>query len=71
MTEIFDGRGMKCPLAFVKAKQHLLKKQTRVFLLDDEVSLSNFMQYLVNSSVRFNRENKRDHVAISLRHDQS
>jgi TusA-related sulfurtransferase len=42
----FDGRGLKCPLAFVKAKQALTKDKTKVYLFDDDVSLYNFTSYL-------------------------
>lgn len=49
----FDGRSLKCPLAFVKAKQALLKNNTKVFLLDEEISIYNFRSYLDGRSVRY------------------
>lgn len=43
---ICDVTTIKCPLAFVKAKQALLKDKTKVFLFDDDITLYNFCQYL-------------------------
>lgn len=49
----FDGRGLKCPLAFVKAKQYLIKHKTKVFLFDDDISLYNLTQYLDKQQIVF------------------
>jgi len=69
MSGLFDGRGLKCPLAFVKAKQHLIKKNTKIFLLDDDVSLSDFIRFLEQSGVNYNQERDSKYVMITLRHD--
>ncbi len=53
MSEQFDGRGLKCPLAFVKAKQALVINKTKVYLLDDRISLYNFVSYLDKLSVQY------------------
>lgn len=50
---MYDGRGLKCPLNFVHAKQHLLRNKTKVFLFDDDVSLYNFCNYLTNQNVPY------------------
>lgn len=50
---LFDCREMKCPLAFVKAKQQLLKNKTKVFLFNEDISLYNFCRYLDNEKYRY------------------
>ena len=49
----FDARGLKCPLAFVKAKLALLNEKKRIFLFDDQISHSNFIHYLAKKNIRF------------------
>lgn len=49
----FDGRGLRCPLAFVKAKQSLIKYKTKVYLFDEDVSLYNFADYLTKLGYEF------------------
>jgi len=66
MSEYFDGRGLKCPLAFVKAKQHLVKFNTKVYLLDDDISLYNFTQYLTKCDIPFIQDIKTDWVQITI-----
>ena len=66
MSEYFDGRGLKCPLAFVKAKQHLVKYNTKVYLLDDEVSLYNFTQYLSKVDIPFKLNDVSSWVQIEI-----
>lgn len=63
---MFDGRSLRCPLAFVKAKQALLQNNTKVFLLDEEVSIYNFCSYLENNSIRYELEQLEDYSQISL-----
>lgn len=66
---LFDGRSLKCPLAFVKAKQALLQNNTKVFLLDEEISIYNFCAYLDNHAYDYRLEQLADHSQISLTHD--
>lgn len=65
----FDGRSLKCPLAFVKAKQALLQNNTKVFLLDDEVSIYNFCSYLDGKSIGYQTMLLQEHTQITLTHD--
>ncbi|GAB2993799.1 sulfurtransferase TusA family protein [Psychrosphaera aestuarii] len=51
----FDARGLTCPLAFVLVKQQMIKNNTKVFLLDDEITLYNFTSYLESQGVAFNK----------------
>lgn len=50
----FDAIGLRCPLAFVLLKKHLLYHSTKKFLLDDKVTLYNFEQYLDKQDIEFN-----------------
>jgi len=65
----FDGRSLQCPLAFVKAKQALLKNNTKVFLLDDEISIYNFCSYLDTQAVTYSKEQLENYTQISLTND--
>ncbi|GAA0288275.1 hypothetical protein GCM10009128_03390 [Psychrosphaera haliotis] len=49
----FDARGLTCPLAFVLVKQQLLKKSTKSFILDDDITLKNFVSYLKSENISF------------------
>lgn len=49
----FDARGLKCPMAFVMLKKHLLHHNADKFLLDDKVTLYNFTQYLEKQGIEF------------------
>jgi TusA-related sulfurtransferase len=62
----FDGRGLICPLAFVKAKQALLKNNTKVFLLDDEVSIYNFCSFLEKQNLAHKIQRLNNHSQITL-----
>ena len=53
MSKQFDGRGLKCPLGFVKAKQHLLLGTIKDYLFDDEMTLYNFTRYLEKQNITF------------------
>ena len=64
---IFDGRGLKCPLAFVKAKQSLIKNSGKEFLFDDEISLYNFTSYLDNQNISYQLEPQLNCVKIKRR----
>lgn len=63
---MFDGRSLKCPLAFVKAKQALLQNNTKVFLLDEEVSIYNFCSYLDNKTIKYELEPYEHYSQITL-----
>ena len=63
---MFDGRSLKCPLAFVKAKQALLQNNTKVFLLDEDVSIYNFCSYLDNQAISYQLEPFEQHSQITL-----
>lgn len=62
----FDGRGLICPLAFVKAKQALIKNNTKVFLFDEEVSIYNFCSYLTQQNIEHQLQVHKDYSQISL-----
>ncbi|QTH64103.1 sulfurtransferase TusA family protein [Psychrosphaera ytuae] len=49
----FDAIGLRCPLAFVLLKKHLLNHSTQKFLLDDKVTLYNFKQYMEKQHIDF------------------
>ncbi|MDC2888120.1 hypothetical protein [Psychrosphaera algicola] len=53
MCSRFDGRGLNCPLGFVKAKQSLLRDKTKEYLLDDKTTLYNFIRYLEKQNITF------------------
>lgn len=53
MSSRFDGRGLKCPLGFVRAKQQLRLGTTKEYLLDDEMTLYNFTNYLAKQKIVF------------------
>lgn len=63
---IFDGIGLKCPLAFVKAKQALIKNNVKEFLFDDDISLYNFTTYLDNQNIHYQLDKSTDCVTIKL-----
>jgi len=63
---IFDGKGLKCPLAFVKAKQALIKNKCKEFLFDDDISLYNFTSYLDNQNIDYQSVILTDCVNIKL-----
>lgn len=63
---MFDGRSLKCPLAFVKAKQALLQNNTKVFLLDEQVSIYNFCSYLDNKTIKYKHESFEHYSQITL-----
>lgn len=63
---IFNGKGLKCPLAFVKAKQVLIKNKAKEFMFDDEISLYNFTTYLDNQNIIYQSESLSDCVKIKL-----
>ncbi len=63
---IFDGKGLKCPLAFVKAKQSLLKHSAKKFIFDDDISLYNFTSYLDNQHIGYRSNTLIDCVEIDL-----
>ncbi len=65
----FDGRTLKCPLAFVKAKQALIKNNTKVFLLDDEISIYNFCSYLDDKNYRYQVLPFENYTQITLTND--
>lgn len=65
----FDGRSLKCPLAFVKAKQALLQNNTKVFLLDEEVSIYNFCSYLDGKSISYQTILHENYSQIVLTND--
>ena len=69
MSEYFDGRGLKCPLAFVKAKQQLVKFNTKVYLLDDEVSLYNFTQYLSKMNIPYKQSVRPNWIQVDILSD--
>ena len=62
----FDGRSLVCPLAFVKAKQALVQNNTKVFLLDEEISIYNFCCYLDSQSIPYQTESFATYTQISL-----
>ena len=66
MNDTFDARGMRCPLAFVKTKQQLIKGKAKVFLFDDEISLYNFTHYLTQSGRQYQQTEYADYVQITL-----
>ena len=51
LSKLFDARGLKCPLAFVKAKQALLHHQVNAFLFDEKVSCDNFIAFLDKKNI--------------------
>ncbi|NVK24458.1 MAG: hypothetical protein HWE10_05995 [Gammaproteobacteria bacterium] len=53
--QVCDVTALKCPMAFVRAKQALLHYQTKVFLFNDDVSLYNFCQYLDKQSILYKK----------------
>jgi TusA-related sulfurtransferase len=63
---IFDGKGLKCPLAFVKAKQALIKNKCKEFLFDDDISLYNFTSYLDNQNIHYQSHRLTGCVKIQL-----
>lgn len=63
---IFDGKGLKCPLAFVKAKQALIKNKCIEFQFDDDISLYNFTSYLDNQNIHYQSQLLNDCVKIQL-----
>ena len=63
---ICDVRTMKCPLAFVKAKQALINGKTKVFLFDDDISLYNFCQYLDKQNIPHSQSKKETSIQIEL-----
>ena len=63
---IFDGKGLKCPLAFVKAKQALIKNKSKEFIFDDDISLYNFTSYLDNQTINYQSQILADSVKIKL-----
>ena len=66
MAPVFDGRGLKCPLAFVKAKQALLQNKTKVYLLDDKISLYNFVSYLEKLGVQYSQSEDQGVYQVAL-----
>ena len=66
MNTAFDARGLKCPLAFVKTKQQLIKGKAKVFLFDDEISLYNFKSYLLKVGLCFREDIESEFVKITL-----
>lgn len=63
----FDGRGLICPLAFVKAKQALIKNNTKVFLFDEEVSIYNFCSYLSKQNIAHDLQVHKNYSQITLK----
>jgi hypothetical protein len=68
---IFNGKGLKCPLAFVKAKQVLIKNKVKEFTFDDEISLYNFTTYLDNQNIIYQSESLCDCVKVKLADDNN
>lgn len=68
---IFNGKGLKCPLAFVKAKQYLIKNNSKEFLFDDEISLYNFTSYLDNQNIIYQSQSLCDCVKVKLADDNN
>jgi TusA-related sulfurtransferase len=68
---IFDGKGLKCPLAFVKAKQGLMKNKSKEFLFDDDISLYNFTSYLDNQNILYQSIELADCVKIKVVGDKA
>lgn len=66
MASEFDGRGLKCPLAFVKAKQALVQNKTKVYLLDDKISLYNFVRYLDKLGVQYSQSEDQGVFKVAL-----
>lgn len=65
-SSVFDGRGLKCPLAFVKAKQSFITDKTKVYLFDDTVSLYNFTNYIEKEGQTFLLEQQESHSQVVL-----
>lgn len=63
---MYDGRGLKCPLAFVQAKWHLLKQSETQFLLDDQTSVNNFCSYLTKKTITFKKTEQNQSVFIEV-----
>lgn len=66
MKRTFDGRGEKCPLGFVKAKQQLLLGKTKDYLLDDEMTLYNFISYLEKQQIKFVTSSQEGYTLVTL-----
>ena len=61
-----DIRGIKCPLAFVKAKHALIKNDVKIFLFDDDISLNNFCQYLKNKDILYKQTENNENPFTQL-----
>ena len=63
---ICDVRAVDCPLAFVRAKQALIKNEQKVFLFDDGVSLYNFCNYLEKENIVYTQTSAQNGIKVEL-----
>jgi len=63
---VCDVRTIECPLAFVKAKQALIKDDIKEFLFDDDVSLYNFIAYLDKNEIMYDKNTVRGFVELFI-----